>query len=155
MAGYTACSDDQTLVAVLNTIGHTSSTVNTGWVNMGANVKAQFIINVGAIGAAEAMTAVASQATSSTGAGAKATNNAIAITAITASNTSAVVNINGQSMDANNGFQWVSLNLGFVTSGTTAALGTFATVNVLAVPDVTPPTSVASQVIGAGISADY
>lgn len=149
MAGYTACSDDQAIVTVLPITSYTSTTARVGWVDMGAYSRGQFILQVGATGTAESLTAVAQQATDTNGSGAKALNTAKAITAITASNKSAVININGQDMDANNGFRYASVLLTFVNSGTVASAETFVGGLFLGQPETTPPAAFAgSQVIG-------
>jgi hypothetical protein len=149
MAGYTACSDDQAIAAALPIASYSSTTARIGWVNMGLYSRGQFIIQVGAVGAAESVTAVAQQATDTNGSGAKALNTAKAITAITASNKSAVIDVNGQDIDANNNFQYASVLLTFVNSGTTATAETFAGGLFLGQPETTPPPAFAgSQVVG-------
>lgn len=157
MAGYTACSDDQTLVLAVSQAAYSSATSTGTYINFSLYRRAQFIVSIGAVGSGESVTATVKQATSSTGAGAKAMQNPISLTtAITASNQVAVININDQSFDANNGFQWAALALTFTNSGTVASAETNAAVFVLADPNVTPPTSVAGQVVGGGIgTADY
>lgn len=164
MAGYTACSDDQVLVQAVAPAAFSSSSPTGTWINFAGYKRAQIIINVGAVGSGESITATVKQATSSTGAGAKAMQNPIALNAaVTASNSAVVININGQSFDANNGFQWFALVPTFVNSGTVASAETVASYSVLADPNATPPTtgagpitgSVASQVVGAGIQNDY
>jgi hypothetical protein len=149
MAGYTACSDDQAIAAALPITSYSSTTARIGWVNMGLYSRGQFIVQVGVTGAAEGVLAVAQQATDTNGAGAKALNNAKAIAAITASNKTAVIDINGQDMDANNGFKYASVLLTFVNSGTTATAETFASGIFLGDPETTPPPAFAgSQVAG-------
>jgi hypothetical protein len=165
MAGYTALSDDQVLIGVLYPATHSSSSANTGWINAGYYKRFQAIITVGVVGSGESITATVQQATSSTGAGAKAMQNPITLsTAITASNQAAVINVNSQSFDANNGFSWVEFALTFTTSGTTAAAETYGNMVVLGDPQLTPPIvgagpttgSLASQIVGAGVSPnDY
>ena len=149
MAGYTACSDDQAIAAVTPIKGFSSSTTRCGWINMGLYNRGQFLIEVGAIGAAESFTAVAQQATDTNGTGVKALNTAKAITAITASNSTAVINVNGQDMDANNGFQYISVLLTSITSGATASTETYASCVFLGQPESTPPSAFAgSQIVG-------
>ena len=156
MAGYSACSDDQTLAQVVNPTAYSSATSTSAYVNFSLFKRGQYIVTVGAVGSGESITATVKQATSSTGAGAKAMNTPIALaTAVTASNTPFVININDQSFDANNGFQWAALALTFVNSGTVASAETTVSFVLLCDPNSTPPTSVASQIVGAGITADY
>lgn len=153
MAGYTQCSDDQTICAVLPPAQYTSTTARCGYVNMSGFNRLQFIVTVGVTGAAESVTAAVQQATDTTGAGVKALNsqasgNALTLTApITASNKSAVINVNAQELDVANGFTSVSLLLTFVTSAT-AGTETVAGVVAVGQPEITPPAAFAgSQVI--------
>jgi hypothetical protein len=149
MAGYTPLSDDQPINGILNPIGNTSSTVTLGWVDMKYYKRNKFTISVGAIGSGENLAASVVQATTSTGAGSKALATPIAITAITASNKSAVVNVSGPDLDTNNGFEFAALSITLVNTGTNAAGGTVLSGLSQGDPQTTPPPAfTGSQVVG-------
>lgn len=144
---YTNLSDGQTQLAVLNPVGFSSATTRVGWVDLGLNERVQFIVNVGFTGAGEGLTASVQQATDTNGTGAKALSPAKAITSITASNKTAVVNVVGTDLDVNGGFRYAGLLITCVTSITTAASGSIVSAICLGQPDATPPTAASGEQI--------
>lgn len=142
MAGYTACSDDQTMLSVIAPVAQATGTVRTTFFNMGLNQRCQFIVEVGNTGGSATVDATVYQATDTNGTGAKVLSPSKTITQITATGKNAVINLNATELDVNNSFNCAAL---LITVGTASALLSSQT---LAQPEVTPPAAVVgTQVI--------
>lgn len=136
MAGFTACSDDQTVIAALNPASYSASTQNTGWFAMGPNRRCQAIIALGTLGASEVVTYTVKQATTNTGTSAKVLSGTIGSKTgtLTTASTQTVVNFTTQDFDVNNGFNYAEITLSFAVGGSEASIV------VLGDPQAKPPT---------------
>ncbi len=140
-------SSDATVQSILVPASVTSSsTPKIGYMSMKGISNAEFILNIGALGSGESLTAVLNQATSSNGTGAKVFSPTKAITAITSltPNVTVVVNLAGDEMDANNGFTHAAL-LVTLTSSNASLISGVALVNSNGKP-ITPLTTVVQTI---------
>ncbi|WP_090810197.1 hypothetical protein [Paraburkholderia tuberum] len=108
-------------LAVLDSIqpsNQAAGAETTGWVPVSAFHKLLAVIQAGTLGASATINAKLQQAQDATGTGAKDVTGE-AITAITASNSIAAINLDPAQLDVANGFSFVQLS---VTVGTAASL---------------------------------
>ena len=110
------------VLAEVQPISQGAGTVTTSWINISQFYSLLAIISTGIMGASGTVDAKLQQATSAAGAGAKdVTGKAITQLqqAASGSNVHALINLRGQELDTNGGFNYVRLS---ITVGTAASL---------------------------------
>ena len=117
-------SEQVALLGVIPPASQGVGSVSTGWVSASEFMKFLGVVSVGAFGASATVDANIQQATSSSGAGAKAIaipSGNLAITELAAgtNNIQAELNLDAQILDVNNGFDYINLT---ITVGVAACL---------------------------------
>jgi hypothetical protein len=132
---FTAVSDAASVATEVFPAVATIGTVTSSYVDMGAYESGQWVVRVGTLGTASTITPVINQAVNTSGGSAKAVTflSAVTIAPITTANTESIFNVNGQIMDANNGFRYTNCVV------TLASASSVIGISFEGVPQSTPP----------------
>lgn len=103
------------VVAAIDPDANAVGTVTTGWFSMADRESVMAVIMAGTLGASAGITAKFEQATSAAGADAKDVNGK-AITAITDSDSQAIINMHAQELDIDGGFTHARLSFTTATA---------------------------------------